>query len=172
MSQSLAQKLIKNPPKHNVILLFTDGKEISLTGAKAFAKDHEAIMANIKLNINLDMLAVSKQTTSLRYISRGLNNLLNESNIERLQDLQNAFDVPIKKGIKIKSFRGKRHLKWLMSSDHGVFHSAVIPFIYFGVGTHIIYHQYSDTFRHVNHGFFNLATNAIYRQLLFIDHNI
>jgi len=125
-----------------------------LTGAKAFAKDHEVIMANIKLNLNLDMLAGSKKTTKLRYISRGLNNLLTESNIERLQDFQNASDVPIKKGIKVKSYRGKRHIKWLMSSEHGVFHRAGIPFIYFGMGTHTNYHQYSDIFSHINHDLF------------------
>lgn len=169
---ALGQQLIKTPLRHNVILLFTDGEEVSLTGAKWFVKDHKAIISHTKLNINLDMLAGSKKTTKLRYMSRGLKDLLSESHIERLHVLQNSFDVPIKKGFRVKSFRGNRHIKWLMASDHGIFHRAGIPFLYFGVGTHINYHQYSDTFNNVNHNFFHLATNAIYHQLIFIDHNI
>jgi Zn-dependent M28 family amino/carboxypeptidase len=169
---SLGQELIKAPLKHNVILLFTDGEEVNLTGAKAFVKDHETIISHTKLNINLDMLAGSKKTNKLRYMSRGLNNLLNESHIEKLHELQRSLNIPIKKGFRVKSFTGNRRIKWLRASDHGVFHRAGVPFLYFGVGTHINYHQFSDTYNNVNHDFFHLATNAIYHQLIFIDHNI
>jgi Zn-dependent M28 family amino/carboxypeptidase len=169
---SLGQQLIKTPLKHNVILLFTDGEELNLKGAKAFVKDHESIMANVELNINLDMLAGSKKTTKLRYLSRGLNNLLTEANMESLQTLQSTFDIPIKKGFRVKRLGSNRQIKWLKASDHGVFHRAGIPFIYFGVGTHTNYHQYSDTFSNVNHDFFHLATSAIHQQLIFLDHNI
>ncbi|MBA6302915.1 M28 family peptidase [Colwellia sp. MB02u-14] len=169
---SIAQQLIKNPIKHNIILLFTDGEELNLRGAKAFVKDHPNIMRHTKLNINLDMLAGSKRTKKLRYMTRGFNQLLNERNIEQLTTLQNSFDILIREGFKVKSFRGNRRIKWLLSSDHGVFHQAGIPFIYFGVGTHINYHESSDTYSNVNHEFFHLATDAIYQQLIFLDHNI
>jgi Zn-dependent M28 family amino/carboxypeptidase len=169
---ALAQQLIKIPLKHNVILLFTDGEESNLRGAKAFVKDHKNIMNHVELNINLDMIAGSKRTTKLRYLSRGINYLLSEANMESLQTLQNSFDIPLKKGFSVKNLGSNRKINWLMASDHGVFHRAGIPFIYFGVGTHINYHQYSDTFSNVNHDFFHSATNAIYQQLIFIDHNI
>jgi len=169
---ALAQQLIKTPLKHNVILLFTDGEESNLRGAKAFAKDHQTIMNHVELNINLDMIAGNKRTTKLRYLSRGINDLLTEANMESLQTLQNSFDIPVKKGFRVKRLGSNKRINWLMASDHGVFHRAGIPFIYFGVGTHINYHQYSDTFSNVNHDFFHLATSAIYQQLIFIDHNI
>jgi Zn-dependent M28 family amino/carboxypeptidase len=169
---AIAQQLSINPLKHSVILLFTDAEEVNLTGAKAFVADHKEIINRVKLNINLDMLAGSKKTTKLRYMSRGLNNLLDMNSLNQLQALRNSFDIPIKKGFKVRSFRGGRHIKWLMSSDHGVFHQAGVPFLYFGVGTHINYHQVSDTFDNVNQTFFYLASNAIYQQLIFIDENM
>lgn len=169
---ALGQQLIKTPLKHNVILLFTDGEESNLRGAKAFVKDHQHIMDDVELNINLDMIAGSKRTTKLRYLSRGINNLLTEANMESLKTLQNSFDIPIKKGFRVKSSGSNRSINWLMASDHGIFHRAGIPFIYFGVGTHNNYHQHSDTFSNVNHDLFYIATNAIYQQLIFIDHNI
>ena len=169
---ALAQQLIKTPLKHNVILLFTDGEESNLRGAKAFVKDHQTIMKHVELNINLDMIAGSKRTTKLRYLSRGINDLLTGAKMESLKTLQNSFDIPVKKGFRVKRLGSNRKINWLMASDHGVFHRAGIPFIYFGVGTHINYHQYSDTFSNVNHDFFHLATSAIYQQFIFIDHNI
>jgi Zn-dependent M28 family amino/carboxypeptidase len=169
---SIAQQLIKLPLKHNVIFLFTDGEEVNLTGAKAFVEDHPNIINDIKLNINLDMLAGSNQTKKLRYIWRGINDLMNESDVKRLQKLQNSLGISLKKGFKARTFGGNRNRKWIMSSDHGVFHRAGIPFIYFGVGTHINYHQDTDTFDNANHDFFHLATNSIFQQLIFIDQNI
>ena len=169
---SIAQQLIKSPLKHSVIFLFTDGEEVNLTGAKAFVKDHPKFVSDIKLNINLDMLAGSDKTTKLRYIWRGINGLMNESDVKRLQILQNSLGISLKKGFKARTFGGNRNRKWIMSSDHGVFHRAGIPFIYFGVGTHINYHQDTDTFDNANHDFFHLATNSIFLQLIFIDQNI
>ena len=169
---ALGQQIVKIPLKHNVILLFTDGEESNLLGAKAFVKDNQRIMSNVVLNINLDMIAGSKRTNKLRYLSRGINNLLTEANIEGLKRLQNSFDIPIKKGFRLKKSGSQDRVNWLMASDHGIFHRAGIPFIYFGVGTHKNYHQHSDTFGNVNLSFFHMATNAIYQQLIFIDRNI
>jgi len=39
---------------------------------------------------------------------------------------------------------------WTFSSDHGPFHRAKIPFIYFGVEDHKDYHQPTDDFELVN----------------------
>jgi hypothetical protein len=169
---AFGQHLIENPLKHNVILLFTDGEESNLRGAKAFVKDHQRTMSNVVLNINLDMISGNKRTTKLRFLSRGINNFLSEANIEDLKRLQNSFDIPIKKGFRLKKSGRQERVNWLMASDHGIFHRAGIPFIYFGVGTHKNYHQQSDTFGNVNHKFFHMATNAIYQQLIFIDRNI
>jgi Zn-dependent M28 family amino/carboxypeptidase len=169
---AFGQQLIKTPLKHNVILLFTDGEESNLHGSKAFVKEHQRIMNNVVLNMNLDMIAGSKKTTKLRFLSRGINNLLTDANLEGLKRLQNSFVLPIKKGFRLKSSGSHHRVKWLMASDHGIFHRAGIPFIYFGVGTHKNYHQHSDTFGNVNHNFFHMATNAIYQQLIFIDRNI
>lgn len=43
---------------------------------------------------------------------------------------------------------------WTQGSDHGVFHDAGLPFLYFGVADHADYHQPSDTFERINQDFY------------------
>jgi Zn-dependent M28 family amino/carboxypeptidase len=48
-----------------------------------------------------------------------------------------------------------------MQSDHGPFHKAGIPFIYFGVEDHADYHRSSDTPDRIDPRFFAAAANTI-----------
>jgi hypothetical protein len=43
---------------------------------------------------------------------------------------------------------------WTMLSDHGSFHAAGIPFIYFGVEDHADYHKPTDTLSRINPAFY------------------
>jgi hypothetical protein len=43
---------------------------------------------------------------------------------------------------------------WTMQSDHGVFHAAGIPFLYFGVEDHPDYHHPTDTADKIDPKFF------------------
>ena len=43
---------------------------------------------------------------------------------------------------------------WTNQSDHGPFHAAKIPFVYFGVEDHADYHKPTDTADKINRGFF------------------
>ena len=50
---------------------------------------------------------------------------------------------------------------WTSQSDHGVFHDAGIPFLYFGVADHADYHQPTDTADKVNPQFFGDVADTI-----------
>jgi len=170
-----AQLLKLKPLKHSVILLFTDGEEVDLLGAKAFISQQKDILTDIKLNINLDMIAGNKRTKKLRFISKNLSCILSTDSLEDLAQLQSHYktrsDIHLTHG-----FRGNKRVgskvkrtNWLMASDHGVFSKAGIPFIYFGVGTHKNYHTQFDTYGNINQTFYLAAIDAIFQQLIYVD---
>jgi Zn-dependent M28 family amino/carboxypeptidase len=168
---SLAQQLSIKRPKHDVILLFSDGEESNLKGAKAFINEHTDLVGDIKLNINLDMLAGSKNSRKLHYISRGVKNILSEHQLTRLKDIRNNSAITLRKGFKTATLSGSQR-RWVNASDHAIFYKARIPFLYFGVGTHENYHKASDTYENINRPLFLGAVESVYQQFVFIDNNI
>lgn len=169
-----AQRLTKKPLRHSVILLFTDGEEVGLLGAKAFVSQQKDLLKSIKLNINIDMIAGSKTTKKLRFISNNLEEILIETHLLQFKNyqysLKNNASVQLTKGFKnIRDSRYRRKTNWFMASDHGVFNKAGIPFIYFGVGTHKHYHSESDNFSNINTNFYLAASDSIFDQLTYLD---
>lgn len=164
-------KLLKQSPlRYSVILLFIDGEEANLHGANAFIEQNPMLLSNIILNINIDMIAGSARTKKLRYISRGLEGILNKDKILALQEQ----DYPIKlvKGFRHSMRREEQNVRWEVASDHGAFYRQKIPFIYFGVGIHKNYHQPTDTYENINQPFFLSAVAVIYHQINFIAQNL
>jgi Zn-dependent M28 family amino/carboxypeptidase len=58
---------------------------------------------------------------------------------------------------------------WTNQSDHGPFHSAKIPFIYFGVEDHPDYHKPTDTADKINRGFFVDVAETILDAVIALD---
>jgi hypothetical protein len=50
---------------------------------------------------------------------------------------------------------------WTLASDHGPFHEAGIPFLYFGVEDHAGYHAPTDDFEAITPAFFVAAVETI-----------
>ncbi len=169
---SLAKQIAIKPLRYSVIFLFTDGEEVNLLGAKSFVNDYAELIPKIKLNINLDMIAGNQQTKTLHYISKNIDSLLNEGEIQSLKNFFHHNKLKIKQGFNSVNKRSGKNLGrngWIRASDHGVFHRKKIPFIYFGVGTHQNYHTHQDTFERVNLAFYLSASQLIYQQIRFID---
>jgi Zn-dependent M28 family amino/carboxypeptidase len=61
---------------------------------------------------------------------------------------------------------------WTRSSDHGPFHAAGIPFIYFGVEDHEGYHTPADDFSDITPDFYVAATNVILDAVQLLDASI
>lgn len=169
---SISEQLAKTPLKHNVIILFTDAEENGLKGSKAFLKENQYLLSQIRLNVNMDMLAGSKNSKRLHYIHRGLNKLLSKESIEKFVKNHNYRDFSVIKGFRKERHALNKHTSWVKASDHGVFYSNGIPFIYYGVGTHRNYHSQHDEFINTNHQLLINSTNAIFQQLLFLDQTI
>ena len=50
---------------------------------------------------------------------------------------------------------------WTFSSDHGPFHRAKIPFLYFGNEDHAAYHKPTDDFKDITPKFYKNAVSII-----------
>ncbi len=61
---------------------------------------------------------------------------------------------------------------WTGSSDHGVFHKAGIPFLYFGVEDHADYHKPSDSFDKIEPKFFADVARLLVAAADIIDKNL
>jgi len=60
---------------------------------------------------------------------------------------------------------------WTMASDHGPFHSANIPFLYFGNEDHAAYHKPTDDFKDITPKFYVNAVKIILSVFISIDHS-
>jgi Zn-dependent M28 family amino/carboxypeptidase len=58
---------------------------------------------------------------------------------------------------------------WTNQSDHGPFHDAKIPFVYFGVEDHADYHKPTDTADKIDRGFFVDVAETILDSVLALD---
>ena len=141
-----AENFKANPPKNDVIFALFDAEEMGLQGARAFVRNIERIDPNIAFNINFDML------------SRSDKNELYVAGAFHRPGLAPVIDAIAKKA-PVKLLKGHDDPAlgsndWTFSSDHGPFHQAEIPFLYFGVEDHPHYHRPSDEFDSVPIDFF------------------
>ncbi|NQY05506.1 MAG: M28 family peptidase [Flavobacteriaceae bacterium] len=151
---SLASYLKENQPKHSVIFAAWDAEELGLQGAKYFVENSIVGQDNLILNLNIDM------------IGRNANNELYICGSRYHEELK--FDlVPAIQSNKIKLSTGHDGADgkddWTFASDHGPFHKAGIPFLYFGVEDHPDYHRDTDEFSSINQDFYIEATKVLVR---------
>lgn len=167
---AIGHKLSIVPLHHSVILLFTDGEEANLLGAKAFIEEQKLLIPHIKLNINIDMIAGNKRTRHLQYVSKRLDKVMLEEDVDKLSRITTK--IKLKNGFRSSDTRMRNRHAWYNASDHSVFNNKKIPFIYYGVGTHSNYHTVKDTFDNINLKFFMSSSATIYKQLRFIDNSM
>ncbi len=165
--------IIANKPlKYSVIFLFTDGEEVNLLGSKAFLRQQKQMLPQIRLNINIDMIGGSKNTSKLHFIENRLEKILTESSVNHIKQFPSGSAIKLKRGFKDGLYKSKNRISWRNASDHGSFNKKHIPFIYFGVGMHTNYHTTHDTFENINISFYVQSCELIFQYLMFFDENI
>lgn len=147
---AFAEYLKKNPPRHSIILAAFDAEELGLRGAKYFVEKMKE--SNIVANINMDMISRSAKNelyvVGSRY-NKGLKAIIEE--------FKNPTDTKLLVGHD--GTDGKQD--WTFSSDHGPFHRAKIPFLYFGNEDHAAYHKPTDDFKDITPKFYKNAVSII-----------
>jgi Zn-dependent M28 family amino/carboxypeptidase len=158
---ALARQCRQSPWMHDAIFVAFDAEEMGLQGARAFVKALPVPKdRTIALNVNLDMVA------------RGDKNELYIAGTSHTPALKPILEpVAARASIKVLFGHdsGGGHNDWTTQSDHGAFHQAGIPFIYFGVEDHPDYHKATDTADKINPAFFFQSARTILDAITTID---
>lgn len=155
---SFAEYLSKNPPKHSVILAAFDAEELGLQGSKYFVDKMKN--SNIVVNLNMDM--ISRSVKDEIYVVGGTYNKKLKTIISNFKSETSTKLLEGHDGTD-----GKQD--WTYASDHGPFHRAKIPFLYFGDEDHPGYHKPSDEFKNITPEFYKNAVSIILSVFKSID---
>jgi Zn-dependent M28 family amino/carboxypeptidase len=146
---AIATWFVRHKPERSLIVVAFDAEELGLQGARHFVKTPPVESKQIVMNVNLDM------------VGRGDANTLWAAGTHYYPLLKPPV-VDASRGRQIKLEFGHDRPKaesngqddWTNSSDHGPFHAAGIPFLYFGVEDHPDYHKPTDTADKIPRTFF------------------
>jgi Zn-dependent M28 family amino/carboxypeptidase len=134
-----ARHFTRNPPRHHIVFAAFDAEELGLRGARALLDSPLVSPAEVALHVNLDMVGRSDRNeiyAAGTSHTPWLKPLLEEVQTRALVRILFGHDRPADPaGLE----------DWTHSSDHGPFHDAGIPFVYFGVEDHPDYHTATDT---------------------------
>ena len=152
-----------HPPKHTLLFAAFDAEERHLKGAKAFFRNPPVAVEKIVANLNMDMLSRSDKKelyVAGTYHYPALKAIVQQQEPAPGIRLLMGHDQPDKPA------------NWTQSSDHGPFHNAGIPFLYFGVEDHPDYHKASDTFDKIDQDFYFKAVSTVLRLSIAVDEGL
>jgi hypothetical protein len=156
----LARLCHERPFEHTVVFVAFDAEEQGLEGAKAFVQSPPIPRERIALNVNLDMVA--RGDKGELYVAGTHHSPSLKPPLESI-----AAKAPIK--LLFGHDSGSSTDDWTMQSDHGLFHKAGIPFVYFGVEDHPDYHKPTDRPEKIDPKFFGAAANTILAAIRALD---
>jgi hypothetical protein len=160
----LAAYCITNPFRHSILFAAWDAEERGLQGARAFLLRPPVPQDRVGLNVNLDMVSRSDKREIFiagTYHYPDLKGPLEEVAKRAPITVLFGHDKPVAIAGGVED--------WTNQSDHGPFHDARIPFVYFGVEDHVDYHKPTDTADKINRGFFVDVAETILDSLLALD---
>lgn len=162
---AIAADFAANPPEHDIWFAALDAEEVGLQGARALVEDFPTGLDRLALNINLDMLGYQEENelpAAGAYHYPFLRERIDRAGAVEGITLIQGYDSP----------EWGPNGDWTFSSDHGPFHRADVPFIYYGVDFHQHYHQPTDEYDVMHHDFFIGATQTILNAVRVFDEEL
>jgi Zn-dependent M28 family amino/carboxypeptidase len=159
---AIAEALKQRPLRHPVIIALFDAEEGGLAGARAFVANPPVARERIGLNVNLDMVGHSE--AGILWVA-GANAYPKLRPV--IDSVAAAAPVVLKIGHDRAGVAGEQD--WSRSSDHGPFHAAGTPFLYFGVEDHKDYHRATDDPETLTPVFFGKAVATVLEALRRVD---
>jgi len=152
-------------PQHTIVFAALDAEEMGLQGARAFLNDPPFDPAAIAVVVNMDMISRSESnelyvagTSHYPQLGQFVDSVAAQTSISLLK----GHDTP----------NPTQRDDWTNQSDHGVFHAAGIPFLYFGVEDHPGYHQPTDDASEITPAFYIRAASAVIMAVEVLDRNL
>ncbi|AKQ44840.1 peptidase M20 [Rufibacter radiotolerans] len=158
---ALATYFQKHQPQHTLYFVAFDAEEQGLSGSKAFVEKPPIAKENILFNVNMDMVSISAKNelyASGTYHYPWVKPIIEKVALPEQFKLSFGHDRP-----------EQGHDDWTQQSDHGSFHKAKIPYLYFGVEDHPHYHQETDEFKNIHQTFYLKAVEIILRAVQALD---
>lgn len=159
---AMARALKAAPLRHSLLLVLFDAEEGGLVGAKAFVAAPPVPLAALALEVNLDMVSHSEKGELYASGAARWPALL-----PALDTLRAVAPVRLLLGHDRPGVAGQDD--WTNDSDHGPFHGAGIPFVYFGVEDHKDYHKATDDPETITPAFFGRAVGTILEAVRRLD---
>ena len=163
---AVARHFSARPPRHAIVFAALDAEEQGQRGAHALLGWQAFPQRQVALNVNLDMLSRSARNEFFvagTSYTPWLRDALRPVEMRSQVRLRFGHDQP-------KSLGGQED--WTHASDHGPFHDAGIPFVYFGVEDHEDYHKPSDTADRVDGRFFAAVVRTVIDAVTVLDEGI
>ena len=159
---ALAEHFREHPPESSILFAALDAEEMGLRGARALVEAPPVPREAIVLNVNMDM--VSHSGKGELYAAGAAHSPFLRPLLETV-----AARAPVTLLLGHDRPEPTPQDDWTMQSDHGVFHRAGIPFVYFGVEDHPDYHRPSDEFGTITPDFYVGAVRTIADALRVFD---
>lgn len=139
--------------RHTLVIVGFDAEELGLAGARALVAEPVVPLDELRLMVNLDMVGRNERAelfaAGLSHAPR-LAPILERVRARAPLTLRFGHDTP-----------GPPGYDWTHLSDHGPFHDAGVPFVYFGVEDHRDNHQPTDTADRIDAAFLRDAAITI-----------
>jgi hypothetical protein len=164
---AIARHVKAHPLRHPILFAAFDAEELGLRGAKTFLASPPRPRREIALNVNLDM--VSRNDRQEIYAAGTYHHPWLKP---LLEDVQRRAAVKIRFGHDSPAARSGGVEDWTNQSDHGAFHEAGIPFVYFGVEDHPDYHTPGDTADRIDPVFFRNVVEMVLDAVVTFDRDL
>ncbi|MES2522070.1 MAG: M28 family peptidase [Gemmatimonadota bacterium] len=162
---TMAERLLRQPPQHDVIIAFLDAEESGMHGANTFVNSPPVPIGRIAFNLNLDMVA--RQDGKALWVAGTSHSPFLKAPAEAAAK---SAAIPVKFGHDTKDL--KPGDDWTGSSDHRAFHGKGIPFLYLGVEDHADYHKSGDDVEKIDPQFYRSVVDFAYRLLRTVDEKV
>ncbi len=156
----VAARCTATPYEHPLLLAFFDAEEMGLQGAHAFVRTPPVAADQLALDVNFDM--VSRSAGREIFVA-------GPGRWPRLKPVLDAAMAGAPITVRFGHDTGGGQNDWTTQSDHGAFHAAGIPFVYFGVEDHPDYHQPTDTADKIAPDFLGGVATVVLRALEALD---
>jgi hypothetical protein len=162
-----ARYLRGQPPRHTIVFAAFDGEEVGLQGAKTFVRTPPVPLSSIALDVNFDMVSRNDRG---EIFAAGTYHYPSLKPI--LADIQSRTQIKIQFGHDSPPPLQRSTDDWTLQSDHGVFHQAGVPFVYFGVEDHPDYHAATDTADKIDPAFFGRVGEMLLDAVITFDQRL
>jgi Zn-dependent M28 family amino/carboxypeptidase len=153
-----------HPLRHPVIFAAFDGEEEGLQGSAAFVRRPPVPLTAIAMDVNFDMVSRNDRNEIVAaggYHYPWLTPILEEVRRRSAVKILFGHDRPMSRAGMVED--------WTLQSDHGSFHKAGVPFVYFGVEDHPDYHQPTDTADKIDPVFYLNVVNMLVDVVVTLD---